>query len=746
MSNVGYAILSVIPSAKGFGAALSQDVDPQMHGAGLSAGKLLAGGLLAGTAIIAAGIGAILKTGFDEAKDASAGIAQLEAGIKSTGGAAGVTVDHMTSLAGSIQSMSGQTDDSIVAAEQLLLTFTNIKNVGANKIFDEATLAAANMAAKMGGDASSNAMLLGKALNDPTKGMVALTRAGVEFTEAQKTQITAMMKSGDVVGAQNIILGELKTQFGGAAEAAGNSLPGQLARGQRAFEDMSQAVAENLIPVVMPAVLKITEAITAASPAIAEFARKFSVDLKNGIAAAQPFLDAVGTSARDVGAWITGSAIPAVQGLVQWMKDSKTALEITAGVITVLLLPAIISMGVQSTIAWATGAASAVTSAATQFASHYSVVAGWVAQGAAAVTTGVTNGIIWAQLYAEAALGAAKNVASHVLVAVSGWGAQAAAAVAAGVTTAGVWASQALEAGLGAAKSVASHVLVAVSGWGAQAAAAIAAGLTTAGVWAAQALEAGIGAAKAIGGLLVVAGGWIATAATAMASGVMMAAAWVIGLGPVGWIIAAVVAIGAAMVLAYNKIGWFRDAVNVVWAGLKSAASAVADWVVGAFNNVVGFFNNLPGNIGRAVSGIASTITAPFRSAFNAIANLWNGTVGRIGVTIPSWVPEIGGKSFSVPNVPTLADGATILPSAGGTIVRVAEAGRAETVVDTGKMNRLIDQATAGGGGGGGMPDTITLVDADGSFIARMRTEASGALADAFASATIYSRGAVASR
>jgi len=59
-----------------------------------------------------AGIGAIIKAGFAESKDASAGNAQLAAGIKSTGDAAGVSVKGLNALASSIQGYSGQTDDS----------------------------------------------------------------------------------------------------------------------------------------------------------------------------------------------------------------------------------------------------------------------------------------------------------------------------------------------------------------------------------------------------------------------------------------------------------------------------------------------------------------------------------------------------------------------------------------------------------------------------------------------------------
>ena len=96
--------------------------------------------------------------GFGEVKDYQAGLADLENVIKSTSGAAGVTSSQIEILAGSIQKYSGQTDDSIVKAAGLLLTFTNIRNAaGANNdIFTQATKITADMAQKFGGDAAGS--------------------------------------------------------------------------------------------------------------------------------------------------------------------------------------------------------------------------------------------------------------------------------------------------------------------------------------------------------------------------------------------------------------------------------------------------------------------------------------------------------------------------------------------------------------------------------------------------------------
>jgi hypothetical protein len=289
---------------------------------------------------------------------------------------------------------------------------------------------------------------------------------------------------------------------------------------------------------------------------------------------------------------------------------------------------------------------------------------------------------------------------------------QAAVLIAAGVLTTALlpaFLSSSVAATTSAATQLAAHYST-VAGWVASAAAAVSSGATTAAIWALYAWDAIAGAAKVVGAHLVVAGGWIASAATATASGIAMAAAWVVGLGPIGWIIAGVVAVGAAFVLLYNKVGWFRDGVNAVWGAIKVAFAAVSSWLVDAWNNTMSFFSQVPSRLGQIFGAVGSFITAPFRLAFNAVSALWNNTIGGLSIHVPDWVPVMGGQSFSLPRLPSLAAGATVLPTAGGTVVRVAEAGRAETVVDTGKLNTLLDRAL---GTGGTAPTVQVFIDGE---------------------------------
>src|SRR5262245_66611796 len=81
------------------------------------------------------------------------------------------------------------------------------------------------MSAALGQDGKASAIQLGKALNDPIKGVTALQRVGVSFTKSQKNQIKALVESGNTLGAQKVILRELGKEFGGAAKAATDPTP-----------------------------------------------------------------------------------------------------------------------------------------------------------------------------------------------------------------------------------------------------------------------------------------------------------------------------------------------------------------------------------------------------------------------------------------------------------------------------------------------------------------------------------------
>lgn len=162
--------------------------------------------------------GRLVASEYTEAARLQAVIAQ---GIKSTGGVANVTAGHIERMSAAMSRQAGVDDELIGKGASVLLTFTKIRNeVGeGNKIFDRANQAALDLSVRFGKDLTSSSIMVGKALNDPLKGLTALGRAGVQFTAQQRDQIKAMVESGNTLGAQRVILRELETQVGGTARA-----------------------------------------------------------------------------------------------------------------------------------------------------------------------------------------------------------------------------------------------------------------------------------------------------------------------------------------------------------------------------------------------------------------------------------------------------------------------------------------------------------------------------------------------
>lgn len=129
-------------------------------------------------------------------------------------------------------------------------------------------------------------------------------------------------------------------------------------------------------------------------------------------------------------------------------------------------------------------------------------------------------------------------------------------------------------------------------------------------------------------------------------------------------------------------VGWLSNIGNTIAQPFKDGAR----WATDAFNTVKDFFYQLPGNVNRWLSNLANIIKYPFTTAFDAIKNAWNNTIGRINFTVPSWVPGIGGKGWSAPRL--AAGGIVNRP----TIALIGEAGP-EAVVP---LNQL---GTVDGGG-----------------------------------------------
>jgi phage-related protein len=206
---------------------------------------------IAKTGLVAAAAGATALAGalafsVKAASEAQEIESQLDAVLKSTGGAAGVTKDAVLELANAFGTTTQFEDDAIVKGESMLLTFTNI----GSDVFPAATEAMLNMSQALGQDLQSSAIQLGKALNDPVAGVTALQRVGVKLTESQKALVKSLVAVGDVAGAQKVILQELQTEFGGSAKAAGQTFAGQLTILKNSLGNVAETIGGAVLPVL----------------------------------------------------------------------------------------------------------------------------------------------------------------------------------------------------------------------------------------------------------------------------------------------------------------------------------------------------------------------------------------------------------------------------------------------------------------------------------------------------------------
>jgi len=194
-----------------------------------------------GLAVAAAGRFAI-----GEAEQAQQTEARTAAVIKSTGNAAEVSAAQQNELVQSRSKMAAVDDDVVASGANLLRTFSAIKGPEA---FGGALTAALDLSAALGTDLQSATIQVGKALQDPVRGITALRRAGVSFTEQQREQIKAMVAAGDTAGAQKVILAELSKEFGGSAEAMATDS----ARAKVAIGEAGEAAGKVLAPGVKAA-------------------------------------------------------------------------------------------------------------------------------------------------------------------------------------------------------------------------------------------------------------------------------------------------------------------------------------------------------------------------------------------------------------------------------------------------------------------------------------------------------------
>lgn len=111
--------------------------------------------------------------------------------------------------------------------------------------------------------------------------------------------------------------------------------------------------------------------------------------------------------------------------------------------------------------------------------------------------------------------------------------------------------------------------------------------------------------------------------------------------------------IGGAVTTAFNNL-------KPVIEGLKKVFSGITDFVSGVFS---GDWKKSWDGIKTIFTGIWGSLSGLVKAPLNTMIDMLNRAFSAIGtITIPEWVPGLGGKSFSLPHIPRLAVGLDYVP------------------------------------------------------------------------------------
>ncbi|MFH1158917.1 MAG: phage tail tape measure C-terminal domain-containing protein [Pseudomonadota bacterium] len=207
-----------------------------------------------GPAGLAVGAGlAVLTLGLKKSIEAAAEAEQihnrLQAVLKATGNASGLTARQIVAAAEDIEKSTLATSEQVEQAATILATFRSV----AGDSFTRTLKLAQDLAAAMGGDLQTRVLQLGKALDNPAEGLTALGRAGIFFTESQKTLIQSLVETGRQAEAQKVILDALEAKVGGAGAGEAKGVTGATNRLSDAWNNLLKEVGQT------PAIVSATE-------------------------------------------------------------------------------------------------------------------------------------------------------------------------------------------------------------------------------------------------------------------------------------------------------------------------------------------------------------------------------------------------------------------------------------------------------------------------------------------------------
>jgi hypothetical protein len=254
-------------------------------------GKAAAAGA-AVAAVAAVALGKKLFAAGEEAATANRRISAIAESMDLFGEETAAVSNRLVKLAETQAKLTGVSRTTIKETTALLLTFGEVAKSAdeVGGVFDRATAAAVDLAAAGFGSATGNAQALGKALNDPIKGINALARSGVTFTEQERERIQTLVESNQIGEAQVLVLEAIEKQVGGTAEATANASDKLRESFGVLVDQVALALAptfERLTIVVGKVIDRLTELWAENGPAIIEFVERAADRFRSFVAVLQ---------------------------------------------------------------------------------------------------------------------------------------------------------------------------------------------------------------------------------------------------------------------------------------------------------------------------------------------------------------------------------------------------------------------------------------------------------------------------
>ena len=233
-------------SLKDAAAASSELSDKQS-----ALGRVLTSGtaVIAGVTAAIAGVVAVSKDLISTYSIQEQAEVRLEATLRATGSAIGMSSKELKDLASSFQEVTTYGDEAIIEVEKLFVASGSISR----QALPRATEAVLDLAAAMGEDLGASAKRLAKALADPKSNLDSLKDANIQLSDAQKEEIKTLQEHGDLLGAQSIILEKVESSYGGIAKALADTDTGKLTQISNVWGDIKEGLGKGLLDSISPA-------------------------------------------------------------------------------------------------------------------------------------------------------------------------------------------------------------------------------------------------------------------------------------------------------------------------------------------------------------------------------------------------------------------------------------------------------------------------------------------------------------